>query len=133
MKKVFLLTLICCAHWCTAQIIVNQTNLNEGTYQYIEVWEKFNKRTGKFHVMVDYGQDLLSDKDGATLKMYNNNGRQMEFNSVVAILNYFHVNGWELTATKTTDGIESYLLTRRKNFSIPKVEEKASSGETQNQ
>jgi len=127
MKKILLFVFILSTNWCAAQIFVNQKNINVTNYQYIEVWEKFNKGSGKFHVMVDYGQDLTSDKKGTRLKMHTNKGGILEFNSVVAILNYLHMNGWELTATKTTEGIESYLLKRRSNFSLPKLEEETPS------
>lgn len=124
MKKILLFVFILSTNWCAAQIFVNQKNLNQTNYQYIEVWDKYNKASGKFQVMVDYGQDIASDKKGTRLRMHNSQGGLMEFNSVIAILNFMHLNGWELTATKTTEDIESYILRRRSNFSIPKVEEK---------
>ena len=113
-------------NWCVAQIFVNQKNINATGNQYIEVWEKHNRSSGKFLVMVDYGQDLMSDKEGTSLKMHDAKGSVLQFNSVIAILNFFHLNGWELVSLKNTDEIESYLLKRRNNFVIPELKEAAS-------
>lgn len=127
MKKIFLFVFILSANWASAQIFVNQKNVNATNYQYLEVWEKFNRGSEKFSVMVDYGQDTHTDNGRAKLKMHDSKGSFLEFNSVVSILNYFHLNGWELVQVKQTDDIESYLLKRRDNFSLPILKEQVSS------
>ncbi len=124
MKKILLFVFILGTNWCTAQIFVNQQNMNSSTNQYIEVWEKFNRGSGKFYVMVDYGQDSHANKERGKLKMHNNKGGVLEFNSTAAILNYFYKNGWELALMKDTDDFESYILQRRANFLMPKQQQK---------
>lgn len=127
MKKILLFVFILTANWASAQIFVNQKNVNATNYQYIEVWEKFNRGTDQFGVMVDYGQDSQSENGNAKLKLHDKKGTKLEFNSIVSILNYFHLNGWELAEMKRTDEVESYLMKRRENFSLPKMEDKTSS------
>ncbi len=126
MKKILLFCFIVSAHWCTAQIYANKKNINDTGYQYIEIWEKYNKDSGKYLVMVDYGQHLESDEGSGHLKMHDNKGAVLQFNSIIAILNFFYLNGWELAELKTTSDIASYILKRRDNFILPKVEEGAS-------
>jgi len=131
MKKIFLFVFILTTNWCVAQIYVNQENVNNTNYQYIEMWEKYNKRNGKLHVMIDYGQSLTPDDGNLQLKMRNSKGGVLEFNSIVAILNFMYMNGWELAATQTTEDIESYILQRRKNFSLPDIKEGATPSPTE--
>jgi hypothetical protein len=102
-----------------AQVYVNQKNINTANYQYIEAWGKYNRASDKFFVMVDYGQDVESDSQNTHLKMHNGTGEILQFNSIVAILNFLYVNGWELVTLKNNNEVESYILKKRKDFSLP--------------
>ena len=77
--------------------------------------------------MVDYGQDSPENKERNKLKMHDTKGGVLEFNSVVAILNYLHVNGWELAAMKDTEDFESYIMRKRGNFSSSNTQQASSS------
>ncbi|MFT5166605.1 MAG: hypothetical protein ACI8P3_001837 [Saprospiraceae bacterium] len=126
MKKIFLFAFMLVANWSIAQIYVNQKNINAANYEYIEVWGKYNRATDKFFVMVDYGQNIASDDKNTHLKMHNRTGGQLQFNSIIAILNFVYLNGWELATLKRTNEIESFILKRRDRFTLPVLEEGAS-------
>ena len=116
MKKVFTILLVFASSFCMAQVFVNKVDINTFDYQYIEVWEHYNKRNGKFYAKIDYGQDNQTLEESEHLKMTNATGVVMEFNSVVSILNYLYRNGWKVLETKDTKGYTSYLMERRKSM-----------------
>lgn len=123
MKKLFLFMFIITSNWCVAQVYVNQKNLSNSNEQYIEVWEKYNQASGKFYAMVDYGQDIMDKNDGVRLKIHGPQNKFLQFNNTVAILNYLHLNGWELIEVKKTADVDSYLMQRRKEFVSPRREQ----------
>ncbi len=123
MKKLFFFMCIIASNWCIAQVYVNQKNLSNSNEQYIEVWEKYNQASGKFYAMVDYGQDIIDENDGVRLKIHGPQNNFLQFNNTVAILNYMHLNGWELIQVKKTADIESYLMQRRREFINPRREQ----------
>ena len=104
------------ANYCTAQIYVNQIDVNKFDYQYLELWEHYNKQTGKFYAMVDYGQDAPKSSLGESYKVNEKNGDVKKFNGTISMLNFMHKNGWEMVGIKTTGEINSYILKR-----IPKM------------
>ena len=117
MKNILIAVLMFVSNYCTAQIYVNQIDVNKFDYQYLELWEHFNKQSGKFYAMVDYGQNATKSDQGGSYKVGERNGEPKKFNSSIAILNFMYKNGWELDGIKTTGDISSYILKR-----IPKME-----------
>ncbi len=129
MKNTLIAVLILVANYCTAQIYVNQIDVNKFDYQYLELWEHFNKQSGKFYAMVDYGQDAPKSSHSESYKVDERNGEPKKFNSTIAMLNFMYKNGWELVGIKTTGDISSYILKR-----IPKMKktDTKDSGTTEN-
>ncbi len=111
MKNILITVLIFTCHICAAQVYVNNIDVNKFDYQYIEMWEHFNKQNGKFHALIDYGQKN-QDRNNLSFKVNERNGDPKEFNSIVAILNFLHHNGWELITIKSTGGIDSFIMKR---------------------
>ena len=116
MKNILIAVLIFVTNFCTAQVYVNQIDVNKFDYQYLEMWEHFDKQTGMFYAMVDYGQNSLKSLNAENLKVNEQNGKPMEFKSVISILNFLYKNGWELVTIKTTGEYDSYIMKR-----IPKM------------
>ena len=116
MKNILIAVLIFITNFCTAQVFVNQIDINKFDYQYLEMWEHFDKQTGMFYAMVDYGQNSLRSINAENLKVNEQNGKPKEFKSVISILNFLHKNGWELVTIKTTGEYDSYIMKR-----IPKM------------
>jgi hypothetical protein len=116
MKNILIAVLIFVTNFCIAQVYVNQIDVNKFDYQYLEMWEHFDKQTGMFYAMVDYGQNSLRSLNAENLKVNEQNGKPMEFKSVISILNFLYRNGWELVTIKTTGEYDSYIMKR-----IPKM------------
>ncbi len=112
MKNILFAVLIFVAHYGTAQVFVNNIDVNKFDYQYLEMWEHYNKQNGKCYALVDYGQITSNSGDRENFKVNHLNGSPMEFNSIVSIFNFLHKNGWELVAIKTTGEIDSYIMKR---------------------
>ncbi len=110
MKKIPLLIVCLLASASAfAQIYVEGVKLSpDNTGQYLEVDPQY-KTDGACTFSVDYGQsgpkeDFISDE----------NGKQVEFRSLVAGLNYFYNQGWELVvATVQERSGRKFLLKRR--------------------
>ena len=112
MKNILIAVLVLVANYCTAQIYVNQIDVNKFDYQYLELWEHFNKQSGEFYAMVDYGQDAPKSSQGENYKVSEKNGEPKKFNGTIAMLNFLYKNGWELAGIKTTGEINSYIMKR---------------------
>jgi len=83
------------------------------------LWEHFNKQSGKFYAMVDYGQDAPKSSQGENYKVTEKNGEPKKFNGTIAMLNFLYKNGWELVRIKTTGEISSYIMKRTPKMEIP--------------
>lgn len=119
-------TILCCFLFLSStafsQILVNKKDINKRAINYAEVWEKYNKETGKFFAMVDYGQvDDKKDTEGMNLKMTNDQGQYLEFNGIIDIINYMGRNGWEVLHVKTIDKYESYVMKRKNDMIAPQL------------
>lgn len=112
MKNILITALVLVANFCSAQVLVNQIDVNKFDYQYLEVWEHYNNANGKFYAMIDYGQIIIAENGNAQRRVNENNGQPKEFNSIVSILNFLHRNGWELVTIKTTGEIDSFIMKR---------------------
>ena len=112
MKNILIAVMIFVANFCSAQVYVNNIDVNKFDYQYLEMWEHFNKSTGKFYALIDYGQMTNSSSSRESFKVNHLNGNPMEFNSIISILNYLYKNGWELVSIKSTGDIDSYIMKR---------------------
>ena len=112
MKNILIAVLILATNYCSAQVYVNQIDVNKFDYQYLEMWEHYNKPNGKFYAMIDYGQNFQKSNNNENFKLNQKNGQPMEFSSVISILNHLHKNGWELLTIKTTGEIDSYIMKR---------------------
>jgi chloramphenicol O-acetyltransferase len=117
MKNILIAVLILVANFCAAQVFVNQIDVNKFDYQYLEMWEHYNKQTGKFNALIDYGQNVQKSNNNESIRMNQQNGEPMTFNSIIAILNFLHKNGWELVTIKSTGEFDSFIMRR-----VPKTE-----------
>ena len=97
MKNILIAVFMLATTYCTAQVYVNRIDVNKFDYQYLEVWEHFDKQNEKFHAMIDYGQDAPKSGAGANYKVNELSGEPMKFNSTIAILNFLHKNDQNLT------------------------------------
>ncbi len=112
MKNILFIILTLAAINCTAQVYVNNIDVNKFDYQYLEMWEHYNKENGKFYALIDYGQMTGNGGNSVNNRVNHLNGGPMEFNSIVAILNFLYKNGWELVTIKTTGEIDSFMMKR---------------------
>ena len=121
MKNLFLLTFLCLATIGNAQVIVNNVNINDRSVEYIEVWDKYDDNRQRYFAMIDYGQldDRKNDQNGKLLRITNEGGAALEFNSTMHILNHLYRNGWEVMHIKAVDNYESYVMRRKHEFDIP--------------
>ncbi|MFK8105487.1 MAG: hypothetical protein AB8G15_23440 [Saprospiraceae bacterium] len=99
MKKVLFLFLLF-SSGLSAQIIVDDIDISQDENLSIcQVWFVPKTFSSKVTVRVDYGQEAKRPSGGSSLK---ENGKKKAFNSVVAGLNYFENNGWQLIDTHVT-------------------------------
>lgn len=124
MKNTFIAVLMLATSYCSAQVYVNQIDVNKFDYQYLEVWEHYNKQSEKFYAMIDYGQDAPRSSQGESYKVNEMNGEPKKFNSTISILNFLHKNGWEIVGIKKTGEISSYIMKRSPKMEME--EDKAS-------
>lgn len=122
MKNILIAALIFVANYGTAQVYVNNIDVNKFDYAYVEMWEHYNKQNGKYYALVDYGQVTTTTSNRENFRVNHLNGGPMEFNSIVSILNFLHKNGWELVSIKTTGEIDSYIMKRISE--MPKADNK---------
>jgi hypothetical protein len=108
-KSVFLFLAAFQASQLFAQIYVDGVKITpDNTGQYIEL-DPMYKTDGSCTFSVDYGQsnpkeDYISDEYG----------KQVEFRSLVAGLNYFYAQGWEVLQTTVQERSgRRFLLKRR--------------------
>ncbi len=87
----------------------------EVMYEYCEVIRKPKFNTRKIAVQIDFGQEI-EIFESAQLK--DENGKSMEFNSMIEVLNYMGSLGWEFVqayvVVLSDDSIVHYVLKRRK-------------------
>ncbi len=120
LKKVLFLPLLFVCSFSFAQVFVANVNLSEKNIEYIEVWDIFDKQSGKFMAMVDYGQEDKRDEDekGHRLMVTSAQGTTLQFNGTVHILNFMYRNGWEILHIKDMGEYESYLMKRKADYSL---------------
>ena len=120
LKKAIILPLLFVCSMSFAQVFVANVDINKKNIEYVEVWDNYDKESGKFMAMVDYGQEDNRDKDkkGQQLMVTSANGATLQFNGIVHILNYMHRNGWEIVHIKDMGDYESYLMKRKADFSL---------------
>ena len=108
MKK---LTLIVCLGLFIASAAMSQTvngiPLKELNAKYIRVSEKEVMLTNKISIDIDYGQPLTIRRTRVLAK----DGKDMQFNSMIAVLNFMDEIGYELV--NGSDSISSFLLKKR--------------------
>lgn len=110
MKKVLFTLLVSAAASgaAIAQIYVEGVKLNaDNTGQYIELDPKF-RTDGRCAFQVDYGQ-ASPKEDHVT----DENGKQLDFRSLVDGLNTFYAEGWEVAQITIVGNERRYLLKRR--------------------
>ena len=129
MKNILIAVLVFVVNFCSAQIYVNQIDVNKFDYKYLEVWEHYNKQNGKFNAMIDYGQVTSKSDNGASYKVNELNGEPMKFNSTIAMLNFLYKNGWELVGIKTTGEITSYIMKRIDKMEEEEIEKESTEAE----
>jgi len=95
MKKVVFIVLMA---MCVSIIVVGfaQNNESRKNYIYCELIGQEKVLSNKVKIQVDFGQKTSFWKGGADKMMKDNNGKAIEFNSLVDAMNYFGAQGWEL-------------------------------------
>lgn len=74
--------------------VVNGIRLSELKATYIEIDEYRPPNRGKIYVRLEYGQEVRNDREHSLIK--DDNGRNLEFNSLVDCLNKMRSYGYEL-------------------------------------
>lgn len=119
MKKLFLLAVFAIVGMsANAQVIVEETNINEMDIKYVELVGRNKIGFGKIKIIVDYGQELKIFKSQA---IRSADGTKAAFNSMIDGLNFMEANGWEFVSNyvipATTEGGENevrYILRKVK-------------------
>ena len=112
MKNLILGVCLFFAGSLSAQIMIGKKDINTADIKYIElVATQAGLFTGKVNIVVDFGERNATVKD--------DKGKPIDFNTVVAALNYFDKNGWEyvnnfVVSEGTIGHVYHYLLRRKK-------------------
>lgn len=118
MKKFFLLAsfLVMCLG-TNAQVIVEETNINDLDLKFVELVGRNKVGFGKIKIIVDYGQELKVFKSQA---IRSADGTKAAFNSMIDGLNFMEANGWEFVSNyvipASAEGGENevrYILRKR--------------------
>ena len=108
MKK---LTLFVCLSLFIASAAISQTvngiPLKELNAKYIRVSQKEIMLSKKISIDVDYGQPFGTKRT----RVLNKDGKDMQFNSMIGVLNFMSEIGYELV--KVNDTISYFLLKKR--------------------
>jgi len=76
-----------------------QINAVDLSTEYIGGMPDTKGMKGKYRALIDYGQEQVKKNDERTL--VDNEGKVIEFNSIVGILNYFSEKGWSYVLSKS--------------------------------
>ncbi len=118
MKKLFLLaSFVVMGLGANAQVIVEETNINELDVKFVELVGRNKVGFGKIKIIVDYGQELKIFKSQA---IRSADGTKAAFNSMIDGLNFMEANGWDFVSNyvipATTEGGNNevrYILRKR--------------------
>jgi hypothetical protein len=96
MKMILFLACLFYAFDSNSQVI-NGTFLKDIQSEYIFVSGISKNTNGRIIVEVDYGQALKTSllKDNEQPRMKDDKGKNVEFNSMIEVINYFTKNGWD--------------------------------------
>ena len=92
MKKAVLIVLTAI---CLSVSGFGQTPESSKNYVYCELIGQGKLFSSKIKVQVDFGQETSLWKVGSDRLLKDENGKNIEFNSMVDALNYFSAQGWE--------------------------------------
>lgn len=116
MKRLLIICLLFINSYSTAQIIVDNVDVNAQPIKYLEILGVQKFMSFKVTVSVDYGQSI---KWGAIQAIKGPDGKNMEFNGMVEALNFFDKNGWEyvnnFAVSEGQQSVYHYLLRRKNN------------------
>jgi hypothetical protein len=115
MKKLFLLAVFAIVGFgANAQVIIEETNINELDIKYVELVGRNKIGFGKIKIIVDYGQELKIFKSQAIRSV---DGTKAAFNSMIDGLNFMEANGWEFVSNYVVQSGEEnevrYILRKR--------------------
>jgi hypothetical protein len=118
MKKLFLLaSFAVMGIGANAQVIIEETNINELDVKFVELVGRNKVGFGKIKIIVDYGQELKVFKSQA---IRSADGTKAAFNSMTDGLNFMDANGWDfvsnyvIPASTESGSIEvRYILRKR--------------------
>ncbi|MDR6514446.1 hypothetical protein [Chryseobacterium camelliae] len=107
MKKLFFLSMLCCAAYSFAQVTPK--------FVYAEIVGESRLFSTKVTVSIDYGQSTSFFEN---TKVKNEDGSNRKFNSMVDAMNYMGALGWEFqqayVVTSSQQNVYHWLM--RKNF-----------------
>lgn len=119
MKRFLTLILVLNACMVYSQVVVNDINLNERKdIEFLQI-VGVQKRifSNKLIVVVDFGEKVKWKKGKGSAVL--NDGKRMEFYSMVGVLNFFYNNGWDFvdtyTITVNKQSVYHFLLRRKHN------------------
>jgi hypothetical protein len=96
---------------------VNDIPIKEIDVEYIQIVGTGNFRSGKVNVRIDFGKEnkYLSTKE---TRIKDENGKLLEFNSMVDALNFFSKNGYEFIDAYSLpfEHNECYYMLRKRDI-----------------
>jgi hypothetical protein len=115
-------TLLCLAVLCFGAMkaqTVNDVPLKDIDVDYVEIVGSSKAFSTKLNINLDFGQHTKMFSTGKESKVKDENGKQLEFNSMIDALNFMSANGFEFVSSYavTADGGQSvyhYLLRKKK-------------------
>ena len=112
MKTIATIALLFCFQISLSQILVNDIDINalpDLRYiqlSYVEMPVAFSQKNAKGTLRIDYGQDFKKVRE---LIVKDKEGKVIEFNSHIDVLNFFYKNGWSLFSTYTSPSTTNYV------------------------
>lgn len=96
---------------------VNDIPINEIDVEYIQIVGTGNFQSGRIKVKIDFGNEnkYLSTKE---TRIKDENGKLLEFNSMVDALNFFSKNGYEFIEAYSLsfEYNECYFMLKKRNI-----------------
>ncbi len=117
MKKL-LLALACAGSFSVFSQTVNDIPIKDIDVEYVQIVGTSKMFTKKVTVELDFGQETKFFSSAKAMRINDENGKQMEFNSMIDALNFMSKNGFEFVSAYTisvqNQNVYHYLLKKKK-------------------
>lgn len=118
MKKFFLLALIAAATISTNAQTVNDIPIKDIDVEYVQIVGTSKFLSTKLTIQIDFGQRTKFFSSGKETIVKDEDGKVMDFNSMIDALNFMSKNGFEFVnayaISVSNQNVYHYLLRNRK-------------------